>query len=82
MSVFSVEPKTGTPVTIEVLDGICEDLGVKIKDEEKEEYRKLLGVFHESAMDLMAMDGMLSLNVIGDEAVLINVCRLCSLYGS
>lgn len=61
MSVLSLEPKKGSPVTIEVLDEVCKDLGVSIKDEEKEEYRRLLGVFHEGAAELMAMDGMLSI---------------------
>lgn len=57
MSVFSVDPKAGNPVTAEVLDEICRSLGVRIKDEEKEDYRKLLAVFDESARELMAMDG-------------------------
>lgn len=57
MSVFSVDPKSGNPVTTEVLDEVCKSLGVRIKDEEKEDYRKLLAVFDESARELMAMDG-------------------------
>ena len=58
MSVFSVDPKAGNPVTTEVLDEVCKGLGVKIKDEEREEYRKLLAVFDESVQDLMSMPGM------------------------
>lgn len=58
MSVFSVDPKAGNPVTGEVLDEVCESLGVKIKREEQEEYKKLLAVFDESAQELMAMPGM------------------------
>lgn len=57
MSVFSVEPKAGNPVTSAVLDEVCQSLGVKIKDEEHEEYRMLLAVFDESVQELMAMPG-------------------------
>ena len=57
MSVFSVNPKDGNPVTLAVLDDACKALGVSIKDEEKEDYRKLLAVFHESAEELMEMPG-------------------------
>lgn len=55
MSVFSVEPRDGTPVTAQVLDEVCASLRIRIKDDEKEDYRKLLAVFHESAEELMAM---------------------------
>lgn len=55
MSVFSVDPKEGSPVTTEALDEVCKVLGVRIKDEEKENYRKLLAVFDESAQELMDM---------------------------
>ena len=55
MSVFSVDPKEGGTVTTEALDDICKVFGVKLKDEEKEDYRKLLAVFDESAQELMAM---------------------------
>lgn len=57
MSVFSVDPKAGSKVTTEVLNGVCSDLGVHIKDGELEDYRKLLAVFDESAQELMAMPG-------------------------
>ena len=57
MSVFSVNPKEGNHVTLAVLDDACKALGVSIKDEEKEDYRKLLAVFHESAEELMEMPG-------------------------
>ncbi|KAK5111750.1 hypothetical protein LTR62_004670 [Meristemomyces frigidus] len=59
MSVFSVDPKAGNPVTTEVLNETCQGLGVKLKPEEQEDYRKLLAVFDESARDLMAMDDYL-----------------------
>jgi amidase len=55
MSVFSVTPKEGNPVTFEVLDEVCQSLKVTVKDEEKDNYRKLLAVFHESVEELMAM---------------------------
>ncbi|KAK5172776.1 uncharacterized protein LTR77_002896 [Saxophila tyrrhenica] len=55
MSVFSVDPKEGSPVTTEALNEICKVFGIKLKDEEKEDYRRLLAVFDESAQELMAM---------------------------
>ena len=55
MSVFSVDPKEGGNVTTEALDDVCKVFGIKLKDEEKEDYRKLLAVFDESAQELMAM---------------------------
>jgi amidase len=55
MSVFSLKPRDGNPVTVDVLDDICKKLGVTIKDDEREDYHKLLAVFHESAEELMDM---------------------------
>jgi amidase len=55
MSVFSVNPREGNPVTTETLDQVCQSLGIEIKEEEKDDYRRLLAVFHESAEELMAM---------------------------
>ncbi|KAK3719715.1 hypothetical protein LTR37_004252 [Vermiconidia calcicola] len=55
MSVFSVEPKEGGAATTQALDDICKVFGINLKDEEKEDYRKLLAVFDESAQELMAM---------------------------
>ena len=55
MSVFSVDPKEGGPVTTETLNDVCKVLGIKIKDEEQEDYRKLLAIFDESAQELMEM---------------------------
>ena len=55
MSVFSVDPKAGGPVTTEALHDVCNVLGVKLKNEETEDYRKLLAVFDESAQELMDM---------------------------
>ena len=56
MSVFSVDPKAGSKVTTAVLDEVCDGLGVRIKDEEKEDYTKLLAVFDEGCQELMAME--------------------------
>ena len=55
MSVFSVDPKEGGPVTTEALRDVCKVFGIKLKDDEEEDYRKLLAVFDESAQELMAM---------------------------
>lgn len=55
MSVFSVVPRDGNPVTVDTLDDVCTRLGVTIKEDEREDYHKLLAVFHESAEELMAM---------------------------
>ena len=55
MSVFSVDPKEGSQVTTEALREVCNIFGVKLKDSEEEDYRKLLAVFDESAQELMAM---------------------------
>ncbi|KAF2006426.1 amidase [Amniculicola lignicola CBS 123094] len=55
MSVFSVVPREGNPVDTKVFDNVCSLLNVTVQDEEKEDYRKLLAVFHESAEELMAM---------------------------
>lgn len=60
MSVFSVDPQAGNPVTAKVLDEVCDSLGVKLKDEEHEDYRKLLAVFDESARELMDLEGTLN----------------------
>lgn len=56
MSVFSITPKDGNPVTLEVFDTVCSTLDVAVNDAgEKEDLRKLLAVFHEAAEDLMAL---------------------------
>lgn len=57
MSVFSLETRAGNPVTVKDVDDICAGLGVTIKDEEKEEYKTLLAVFHESMESLMDLPG-------------------------
>lgn len=57
MSVFSLDAKQGNPVTTETLEDLCSQLGVKIYGTEKEDYRRLLAVFHDASEQLMAMDG-------------------------
>ena len=57
MSVFSLDTSQGNPVTTETVDKLCLQLGVKIEAKEKEDYRRLLAVFHDVSEQLMAMDG-------------------------
>lgn len=57
MSVFTLEAAQGNPVTAETVDNLCSELGVSLKDEEKEEYRRLLAVFHDASEQLMDMEG-------------------------
>jgi amidase len=57
MSIFSLDTKQGNPVTTETLDGLCSQLGVQIEQNEKEDYRRLLAVFHDASEQLMGMDG-------------------------
>lgn len=57
MSVFSLDAKHGNPVTSETVDRLCCQLGVRLDDHEKEDYRRLLAVFHDSSEQLMAMEG-------------------------
>jgi len=64
MSVFLVDPKAGNPVTSRVLDEVCQALGVKLRHEEQEDYRKLLAVFDESARELMEMEGSSGLRTV------------------
>lgn len=60
MSVFSLDVGTQNPVTAEVLDEICDELGMKIKDDEKEEYQRLLAVYHDSVVSLLELPGELA----------------------
>jgi amidase len=57
MSIFSLDTKQGNPVTTETLDGLCGQLGVQIEEHEKEDYRRLLAVFHDASEQLMGMEG-------------------------
>ncbi|UQC90152.1 amidase [Colletotrichum lupini] len=55
MSVFSLEVEKANPVTAGVLDDSLRALGLTIKPEEKDEYQRLLAVFHESVVGLMSL---------------------------
>lgn len=57
MSVFSLDVGAQNPVTAEVLDGVCDELGMKINDDEKDEYQRLLAVYHDSVVSLLALPG-------------------------
>jgi amidase len=57
MSVFSLDASHGNPVTKETVEQLCSKLGVTIEEKEKEDYRRLLAVFHDASEHLMAMDG-------------------------
>lgn len=59
MSVFSLDASHGNPVTKETLERLCSELGVSIEEKEKEDYRRLLAVFHDASEQLMALDGTL-----------------------
>lgn len=59
MSVFSLDASHGNPITTETLDKLCSQLGMSIDEKEKEDYRRLLAVFHDASEQLMAMDGRL-----------------------
>ncbi|KAH6629195.1 amidase signature domain-containing protein [Boeremia exigua] len=56
MSVFSLDVSNTNPVTTETVDQLCSQLGVTIKEQEKEDYRRLLAIFHDASEQLMAMD--------------------------
>lgn len=58
MSVFSLETARGNPVTLGTVDKLCSNLGVTLPDDEKDDYKKLLAVFHDASQALMEMDGM------------------------
>jgi amidase len=61
MSVFSLDTSLGNPVTKETVEKLCSKLGVTIEEKEKEDYRRLLAVFHDASEQLMAMDGKLDI---------------------
>jgi len=66
MSVFTLEAAQGNPVTVGTVDKLCTDLGVTLQDAEKEEYRKLLAVFHDASQALLEMEGIDPLTGQGD----------------
>jgi hypothetical protein len=57
MSVFSLNVKQDNPVNAQTINELSEILGVTIKEEEKADYERLLGIFHESAEQLMQVPG-------------------------
>lgn len=57
MSVFSLNAKTGNPVTTDIVDKLCSQLGVAIEKEHEEDYQRLLAVFHDACESLMEMEG-------------------------
>lgn len=61
MSVFTLDTRADNPVTIKHVDDICDSLGVSIRDDEKESYRTLLAVYHESMESLLALGGKISM---------------------
>jgi len=69
MSVFTFDAAQGNPVTTETVDKLCSELGVRLKDEEKEKYRTLLAVFHDASEALMEMEGELA------QIIFVQVCR-------
>lgn len=78
MSVFSLDTSQGNPVTKETVDKLCSQLGVTIEEKEKEDYRRLLAVFHDASDQLMAMDGTDSSSKLQCEDVTDVLVRLCS----
>ncbi|KAI9655286.1 MAG: hypothetical protein M1821_005433 [Bathelium mastoideum] len=54
--ILSISPKSGNPVTSDVLQSTCQDLGIQLGQHEQEDYRRLLAVFHDVAEDVMAME--------------------------
>ncbi|KAA8617877.1 amidase [Pyrenophora tritici-repentis] len=56
MSVFSLDASNDNPVTKETLEGLCSELGVRIAEQEKEDYHRLLAVFHDASKQLIALD--------------------------
>ena len=58
MSVFSLDVDKSNPVTGQVVDELCQTLGITMKDEEKSDYQRLLAIFHQSASSLMVLPGI------------------------
>lgn len=61
MSVFSLDVDATNPVTAKVLDDVCDDLGVKIQADEKEDYQRLLAVYHDSVVSLLSLPGRIDI---------------------
>lgn len=76
MSVFSLNVDKTNPVTAEVLDDSLNALGVTLKNDEKDEYQKLLAVFHESVVGIMSLPGQLCVHLLSSWTN--SICRLCT----
>lgn len=59
MSVFSLDAAAGNPVDLQTVRALTQRLGVTIDENEEEDYRRLLAVFHDTASQIMAMDDYL-----------------------
>ncbi|KAL3479672.1 amidase signature domain-containing protein [Aspergillus californicus] len=55
MSVFSLNIASSNPVNTETIDRVAETLGITIAEDEKEDYVRLLAVYHESVEALMGI---------------------------
>ncbi|KAF3036535.1 hypothetical protein E8E11_005879 [Didymella keratinophila] len=55
MSVLSLDVAQGNPLTTSTVDELCAKLGVSIEEKKKEDYRRLLAIFHDASAQLMAM---------------------------
>lgn len=58
MSVFSLDAKSGNPVTADTVAKLCSQLDVSIEKEHEEDYQRLLAVYHDACEQLMKMDGV------------------------
>ena len=65
MSVFTLDAAQGNPVTTDTVDKLCSELGVSLREDEKEEYRRLLAVFHDASEQLMGLEGKRTVLVWG-----------------
>lgn len=55
---FSLDAKSGNPVSADTVASLCSQLDVSIEEEHADDYRRLLAVFHDACEQLMEMDGM------------------------
>lgn len=70
MSVFSFDVSHGNPVTKQTVDKLCSQLGVSIEEQEKDDYRRLLAIFHDASEQLMAVEGSLAFIHMGSSGSL------------
>ena len=72
MSVSSLDVSHSNPVTTKTVDKICAQLGICIEEKEKEDYRRLLAIFHDASEQLMDMDGKMTLETIRPCSLMLN----------